>query len=180
MLKNHSLIFWVAVAISVIAGLYGLFSGRLVIFFPYALINPLALFLASALVSDLQRRRRLEFFSSLILLANLPGSVFFHGLGIHYDIPLHFLVALFAFNAIVLILSPRYPNTEGLLWRCFIIVFIGGVAFEGLQWLSDNLLGTRLFFNPRIPPYSDGLKDILVNTAGALTGLFIFSKKPRR
>jgi len=170
---KHSVIFWIAIGISLLTGFYGLLSGQLVLFVPYALINPVILFAVSALFKDRHYKYTIELLSSLILFINVPGSVYFHSLGIQYDIPLHLFASFFAFEILAVALFTKIKSRKALLITAFVLVVIGGILFEGVQKTSDILFGTKLFFDEVQYITTDIIVDLSMNTTGALLGLIL-------
>lgn len=168
---KHSPIFWIALAASLITGIYGFTAGMGTIAIPYILLNPLVFFWITSWEKFAPIKRSLEVLGALIIFLNIPGSVYLHQLGIQYDIILHFFVSFVIFQVAYLILpillnDPRMPRTTAAY-----ITIIGGLAFEGAQKLSDTLFGTQLFFDVAQPITLDFALDILTDILGTVVGV---------
>ena len=68
------------------------------------------------------------------------------------------------------------PSKKILLLTAFIVIAIGGVAFEGFQKLTDVIFGTHLFFDVVQPIGEDFKTDLLMNLIGAVAG-FLYLKR---
>lgn len=179
---RHSPIFWVAISVSLITGIYGVITARGVVAIPYAFINPLVLFLITSWKKFEPIKRHLEVLGGLIVFLNIPGSVYLHGLGIQYDIVLHFFVSFVSLQAVYLILplllnNPKIPRTTAA-----IVTVVGGLAFEGIQKLSDLLFGTNLFFDVAQSSRMDFVIDVLTNILGTTVGVVYlkFTSSPQK
>lgn len=167
---RHRPIFWVAIAASLITGFYGLVTEQMVLFIPYGIINPLLLILVTSLSWLKPIKKDLDIIGALIIFLNIPGSVYLHKIGIQYDIFLHFFVSFLAFWSVYLILNLIVKPKKFARLIAVLITIFGGLAFEGVQKLSDVLFHTQLFFDVVQPIELDFMLDLIMDVLGAVMG----------
>lgn len=177
MFPKRKLIFWLAIVISIIVGLYGLLTNRMVIFIPYAVINPILFAAITSLKIFENIRGKLERLGAVIIFINIPGSLYLHDLGIQYDVPLHFAVGFIIFSALNYMMPLLLNNQSWNPVANVFLVIIAGLIFEGIQKSSDTLFGTKLFFDASQPIGLDFAIDITMNTLGALTAAILKTKQ---
>ena len=180
-------IFNFAILASIAAGVYGYFAKMPVIYIPYIFINPAILIIFGSLrkIKSIESittngwQEKIRLFAASILLLNIPGSIYLYEAGIQYDIPLHFLALMIIAVALGLLypvffykFQNRLPSLKHILVAIFILTTISGIAAEGVQKLSDEIFGTKLFFDTAQPIVLDVTIDIAMNIAGTLVGLF--------
>ena len=184
-------LFTLTIILSVAGGIFGLITNQMVIFIPYAIINP-ALMIAFASLRKIKFvenitlpswQEKVKLLSIITIVINLPGSIYLHRMGVQYDIPLHIMSAFLVFLAFSLIypitfylIKRRMPSKKILLLTAFIVIAIGGLAFEGFQKLTDMIFGTHLFFDVVQPIGEDFKTDLLMDLIGAAAG-FLYLKR---
>lgn len=158
----------------------------------YGFVNPL-LFSIPRLMFFLPAVRRrvttewvrtLELVGIAIIIVNAPGSLVLHDLAIQYDRFLHFAVGFLALPLTVSIIAAiRGADVDAkrskTFWISALIVFIGLFAFEGVQYSSDRLFGTQLFFDGAQPIEVDFVEDIIFGTIGLLLAASVFVRSDR-
>jgi len=98
---------------------------------------------------------------------------------------LHFTAAILGFFVALLFLSPvftKLPDKKDksrALTISGLVTFVGLFVWEGVQFSSDKLFGTRLFFDVAQPIQIDFTEDILFGFAGLLVALLL-SKHSRK
>ncbi len=179
------------------AAVIGYLKGDPSIWIPYAFINPLIFFsprIVFTFIPSVQKRLSNHWLNNIeriglgILLVNIPGSLYLHDLGIQYDRILHLSVAYLVFYVVFLVLSPiftKLPDNIDKIKALSIAGFVtsaGLFAWEGMQFSSDKLFGTHLFFDVVQPIARDVTEDILFGLAGTLLAISLFhlSKKTWR
>ena len=169
---SRSLIFWMGLVASILAGIYGLYINRPIIYIPYGLINPALFILLTRTNAFSPIRKKLELLGAFALLLNIPGTLYLHSLPIQYDIPLHFFIGWIVFEGLSLIFPILFKRKIG--YPILVgTVFLGGLLFEGFQNGLDILVGTNLATDLIQPKWLDFLFDITMNALGALAGAFI-------
>lgn len=184
-------LFTLTIILSVVGGIFGLITNQMVIFIPYAIINP-ALMIAFASLRKIKFvenitlpswQEKVKLLSIITIVINLPGSIYLHRMGIQYDIPLHimssflmFLIFSLIYPIIFYLIKRQMPSKKILLLTAFIVIVIGGLAFEGFQKLTDVIFGTHLFFDVVQPIGEDFKTDLLMNLIGAVAG-FLYLKR---
>ncbi len=166
-----------------------------VVFVAYGIVNP-GLIIA---FSQMIRHPKLKPYYSdawkkianqwlvIILLLNIPGSVYLHSLGIQYDRFLHYTAAFAALIAILIFFSPimalrfgtRHLNMWSMLRFAIVATFVGLFLWEGLQWSIDQVFGTQLFHDAVQPITQDATEDVLFGFLGMLTASFYVAKSKR-
>ena len=179
---------FIAIGLCWIAALIGWQIQDPAVWVAYAFINPILFLMPRATFSfvPLIRNRltkewlkNVERIGLYVLLVNIPGSVYLHELGIQYDRFLHFAAGLLVYYAAILLLTPLFTkqlsgNKKKILGINFIATFIGLFIWELIQWSSDQLFGTHLFFDSKQPITLDVTEDIIFGFAGLLIALLIF------
>lgn len=184
-------LFSLTIILSVTGGIFGLITNQMVIFIPYALINP-AVMIAFASLRKMKFvenitlpswQEKIKTLSVITVLINLPGSLYLHRIGIQYDIPLHIAAAFLVFLAFALIypiifysVKNALPSKKTILLTAIISIAIGGLAFEGFQKLTDIVFGTHLFFDAVQPISEDFKTDLLMDLIGTAAG-FLYIKR---
>ena len=184
-------LFTLTIILSVVGGIFGLITNQMVIFIPYAIINP-ALMIAFASLRKIKFiqnitlpswQEKIKLLGIITIIINLPGSIYLHRMGVQYDIPLHIMSSFLVFLAFSLIypitfylIKRRMPSKKILLLTAFIVIAIGGLAFEGFQKLTDMIFGTHLFFDVVQPIGEDFKTDLLMDLIGAAAG-FLYLKR---
>jgi len=169
--------------ISFTAVLIELFTrSRGVILISYGLINPLFIFLPRIIyffdskvrkVVKIEWVKKIEFFTFFVLLFNAPASLILHDMGFQYDRFLHFSLAFLSFIIVLLFWLPvmRVRNKEinkRLLILFFLILIIGFFLWEGIQYSTDQIFGTKLFFDEVQEIRIDFWEDIFFGTCGLI------------
>ncbi len=178
-----------AILLSWTAAVIGFLQGDPAIWIPYAVINPLIFFLPRTVFSlapSVRARLTQDWLNNMervgigILLINIPGSLYLHGLGIQYDRFLHLSAAFLGFYVAFLILSPiftKLPNKKDKAKALIIsslVTFIGLFVWEGVQFSSDKLFGTLLFHDIVQPIQRDFTEDIIFGFIGLVLALALF------
>lgn len=175
----------VGIIICLIVSVYELFTQqRAIVWVVYGIINPLILLLPRVIYHHWREIRErvaintiksMEFFGTLIIAVNIPGSLFFHDIGVQYDRVIHFftgvLIVLIASLIIALFYKSPLDNKKHILKWSGMAVFLGLFLFELLQFTLDKTFGTHLFFDFKQSITVDFLEDILFGTAGLALGL---------
>ncbi len=172
---KHSKIFWIAIIVSLTAGIIGIIQNRPIIYIPYLLINPALLFLLTSFKVLEPVKKKLEIILAITLFINAPGSIYLHSLPIQYDIPLHFFVGLLGYLAAFYIL-PLILRWGPSKISMIALVFLGGVAFEGFQKVVDAIFGSNLSSDLMQSNRLDVSIDILMDAIGAIVAA-IFTKQ---
>lgn len=119
--------------------------------------------------------KRIEFLGALIIIVSVPGSLFFHDLGVQYDRFIHFSTGILLVFMASVIASAFYENhsdnKKHILKWSGIAVFIGFFLFELFQSYMDMIFGTHLFFDLKQDIVIDVTEDILFATFGLVLGL---------
>ncbi|MEK7590107.1 MAG: hypothetical protein AAB454_00140 [Patescibacteria group bacterium] len=187
-------LFPLTIILSVAGGIFGLITNQMVIFIPYALINP-SLMIAFASLRKIKFienitlpswQEKIKLLGIITVLINLPGSLYLHRIGIQYDIPLHIANSFLVFLAFALIYpiifyatKQRIPSKKTILLTAIIAIAIGGLAFEGFQKLTDIIFGTHLFFDAVQSISEDFKTDLLMDLIGTAAGyLYIKRRMP--
>jgi len=122
--------------------------------------------------------RKIEYFTFFIVVFNAPGSLILHELGFQYDRFLHFIVAFLSLIIFSLLWLPvmkingKEIKKSSLLFYLFSVLFVGLFLWEGLQYNSDQLFGTKLFFDVKQEIKIDFLEDIFFGTCGLFAAVF--------
>lgn len=152
----------------------------------YGFINPIIFFLPRAAYCFVEAVRKrvspkwlwnIERLGVGVLLLNIPGSIYLHGLGIQYDRFLHFGAAFLFFFitmlALTLVQRFRRMTKKKRLGVTFLVTFVGLFAWEGIQFTSDRLFGTHLFFDAVQPIALDVSEDIIFGLVGILVATLL-------
>jgi len=171
-----------------------LIADQIAIFVIYALFNPLLMIAFASLrkINAIQKltkkewQEKLKLIAAILLLLNLPGSLYLHSLPIQYDIPLHFFATFASLIALMLlypvlfkIFKGEFPTTKHVIWISFVLIVIFGFGLEGFQKTADTIFNTKMFFDVTQPIVVDFWVDISMNVTGALAGLFYMSRRPQ-
>jgi len=175
------------------AGLIELFTpARMSVLVPYVFIFPI-LILAPRLILVIDKKfkevvssewlKQVEVFIFLILAFNVPGSLVFHDLGFQYDRFLHFIVAFLALALFLILWLPVMKingeriEKKRILIMLFFVLFFSLFFWEMFQFTSDQIFGTKSFFDVRQSIARDFLEDILFGTLGLILGTIYINKK---
>ena len=182
----------VGIVISLIVSVYELLTRqRGIVWIAYGILNPLILLLPRVIYyrwREIRKRatidmvKRVELLGALAIALNIPGSLFFHDMGVQYDRVIHFstvaLYVLMAFIIVSLFFEKPLDNKKNVLKWSGIAVFLGLFLFELFQFMLDIMFGTHLFFDLKQSITVDILEDILFGTAGLALGLlYIYYRK---
>jgi hypothetical protein len=125
----------------------------------------------------------LEFFSFWAILFNAPGTLWLHQAGIQYDRLLHLSAGVITTATIAVLLVPffaRLPASKMkkiVLSATFTFACFGIFLWEGIQYTSDRLLGSRLFYDVTQNIRQDFLEDIFFGFLGILVGVALLRQK---
>lgn len=171
------------------AAILGYIKADPAVWVAYGFLNPVLFLLPRItyeLLPSVRKRLTAEWLKNIervglgVLLVNIPGSIYLHDLGIQYDRFLHFSAAFLVFFGAFLLLSPVFTKLpeksekNKALAISSVATFIGLFGMELIQWSSDQLFGTRLFFDVTQRIQQDVTEDILFGFAGLLLALLIF------
>lgn len=183
--------FWLSIVISLLTGLYGLYTNQLAIFFPYTFLNPAILILTSqsahlkTIKNFISRswQPHIETIGALLVLFNIPGSIFLHKAGIQYDMALHAIGYWLLYIALVVLYPTAYYavtqkqlSLKHVHIASFLIAAATGFIHEGVQKLSDVIFGTNLFFDVKQSIKADFWTDIIMDVIGVLLGMLYVYK----
>jgi len=168
-----------------------LLNGELVFIISYGIIIPLLILLPriitkfdkklSAVIIKKKWLKKVDFYVFFIILFNAPGSLVFHELGFQYDRFLHLGTAFFAALILLLILLPsaevrkKKIKKSSLLLILFTILFFSLFLWEAFQYTSDQIFGTKLFFDVKQPIELDFGEDIFFGFLGLMIAIFYIS-----
>lgn len=175
----------VGIVISLIVSVYELFTQqRGIVWVAYGIINPLILLLPRVIYYHWREIREsiaidtiksVELFGTFIMAVNIPGSLFFHDIGVQYDRVIHFftgvLIVLIASLIVALFYKSPLDNKKHILKWSGMAVFLGLFLFELLQFTIDKTFGTHLFFDFKQSITVDFMEDILFGIGGLVLGL---------
>lgn len=156
-------------------------KSRGVVFIPYGIVIPLFLLLPRFFYKfdkkvkqkvDKRWIRKIDFFSFFIVLVNAPGSLILHELNFQYDRFLHFSAAFFGLIVFFLLWLPVLKEAKkSILIQIFLISLFGLFLWEGIQYSIDQLVGSKLFFDPSQNIIVDFSEDIIFGITGLLLAL---------
>lgn len=119
--------------------------------------------------------------SAVVLLDGLGALGLFklYRIGFSYDKLAHFLSAFILIFALSQFIHQwKEIDLKKSLIRASILVFLGGLGWELLEFSSDEILKTTAFGMDGKYLLEDTVKDIALNTAGIITGvLFLLLKR---
>jgi hypothetical protein len=175
------------IIISLIVSVYELLTQqRGIVWIAYGILNPLILLLPRVVYyrwrgirerATIGMVKRIELFGALVIALNVPGSLFFHDMGVQYDRVIHFSTVILYVLMASLIVSLFYEkpsdNKKHILKWSGIAVFLGLFLFELFQFTLDTVFETHLFFDLKQSITVDILEDILFGTAGLVSGLLL-------
>lgn len=181
----------IGVIISLLTSVYELFTQqRGVVWIIYGIVNPLLLLSPRIIYyrwSRIRKRitialiKRIELLGALMIAVGIPGSLFFHDVGVQYDRFIHFSNGILLVFMASMIASTFYEshsdNKKHILKWSGIAVFIGFFLFELFQSYMDMIFGTHLFFDLKQDIVIDVTEDILFATFGLILGLFAIYHK---
>ena len=167
-----------------------------VVFYSYAFIVPMIVLVPHVLYAASRRFRErisgdwllwIDRLAFGVIIINIPGSIYFHDVGIQYDRFIHFgsafgafLIYMFLFIAFRHLFANRSINIGRILGISFFVLFVGLFIWEGFQFRLDQLLGTRLFFDAAQSIEVDFWEDILFGFLGLVAALFYASHSFKR
>ncbi len=184
---------FVSIIISFATAMIEFFIGqRLVVIIPYAFIVPILLLVPRILAATVPAIKnnglpaqagsgpwllRIELLSFFVLVFNAPASLFFHKMGFQYDRFLHFaagfLMFLIFFHLCSLFVKGGANNHKNrILFVSVIVIFLGNFFWEGLQHTTDDIFGTKLFFDIKQSANRDFLEDVIFGFSGMLAAVF--------
>jgi len=170
-MNKRSQIFWISIAISIAGGLIALAMQERAMFVIYSVIIPfLFIWVSSWRIFDPVRYEASQW-ASWIIFFNVPGSLLLHNLGIQYDIFLHGAMGFVSFYILWLIWPHVFRNKRFSLWWPILAIAFGGLAFEGVQLLSDMFFGTHSFFDITQTIEVDFVMDMVMDMVGAVVGI---------
>jgi len=175
----------VGLMISILTSVYEVFTQqRGVVWISYGFINPLLLLLPRIIYyrwSWIRERasvvlvKRVELLGTLILAVSVPGSLFFHDIGVQYDRFIHFstgiLLIFMASLSASIFYKNHLDNKKHILKWSGMAVFVGFFLFEFFQFSTDKIFGTHLFFDLKQKITIDVTEDISFATFGLIFGL---------
>lgn len=175
----------IGIIISLLTSVYELLTQqRGVVWIMYGFVNPLLILFPRIIYyrwSWIRERttvaliKRIEFLGALIIIVSVPGSLFFHDVGVQYDRFIHFSTGILLVFMASVIASAFYENhsdnKKHILKWSGIAVFIGFFLFELFQSYMDMIFGTHLFFDLKQDIVIDVTEDILFATFGLVLGL---------
>lgn len=157
-------------------------TNRMVVWLPFLAIIPLLIAIPRTahllgVVSHMSREwlYQVEWRVLAIVVLNAPGSLWLHGAGIQYDRFLHFSVAFFAAQIVVLVLVAYFQGERKrlVLGVAAVLAFVSLFAWEAFQWGVDVAFGTTLFFDVAQHIDIDFWEDILYGFTGAFLSLVL-------
>jgi len=176
-----------SLVISIGTALTGFFiKNKAVVFISYGFIIPLALLLPRFFYyfdSKVKKTvnfnwvRKLDFFAFFIVALNAPGSLILHDLNFQYDRFLHFsvgflslIIFFFLWLPVTKIKGGCIPKKQFLIF-IFFVLFIGLFFWETLQYITDYLFGTKLFFDLGQNISIDSSEDIFFGFLGLVAAV---------
>jgi len=128
----------------------------------------------------------LKLFVSMIIYVHSIGSLWLYKQPFQYDQLAHFITLVlvtimlaFLYKIITVDILKRKESSLFFMFSIlFILGFFGGVLNELIQFSSDLLFGSKMFFDPtQLTYHEDSLTDIRANTLGIITALIFLKIK---
>lgn len=166
--------FWIEGRLTIVSRSYG-FIVPIFILLPHV-----ARFFSGSLKKYLNTQwlRLFDWYAFFIIAINIPGSIYFHKIGVQYDRFIHFGSALFAFLVFLLFLitfqvriRKKRAKRGALLLFSFVVLFLSLFLWEGYQYTVDGVFGSKLFYDVAQDISVDVWEDILFGLVGLIFGV---------
>jgi len=122
--------------------------------------------------------RRFDWYAFFIIAINIPGSIYFHDLGIQYDRFIHFgsvffgtLLVLIFYLLIQIQIRKRHTLKSYTLLFSLVFVFAGLFLWEAYQYTIDAVFGSKIFYDASQSIVLDVKEDILFGLAGLILAI---------
>lgn len=190
MLRNDTVdkLYFLSFFISVVFGLFHFYIQKseilglyifTIIAIPLLLLPMLAIKIFKA-NGDQRFINRLKTSSLVIFYVNSAGTLLLYKY-YEYDQLAHFIT--FVMLTLIFVISLKKIAGESfkiITPLIFLVMFIGGAAFELVQFSIDQIFNSTLFYDATQPISMDVLTDIIADSAGAIAGLVIFKLKNKK
>lgn len=164
-------------------------GNELVILIPYGILIPMAIFIPRLLQPLIRKYYQLsrgwlsltEKLIFYLVLINIPGSIFFHRIGVQYDRFIHLSAGVLCTLILFLILLPLLKIHEfkklHILSILFILAMSSNFLWEMWQLTSDGVFGTQLFFDLAQSIQQDFSEDVSFAAIGIIISMFYLNNK---
>jgi hypothetical protein len=156
---------------------------------PIFLFIPLILFFLQKQLQEtgVKTIKKLYGYFFVIILINAPGNLILHEINIQYDRFLHLAMGFLILSPLMLfcvliskMLHIEITNHKLFLKTAFLVAFIGLFLFEGLQYTTDQIFGTKFFFDATQNIKVDFFEDIVLGFVGLFLTFLYYLKLPKK